>query len=116
MFTLHGECVNIEEVIAALLLFQWTSANTTSIFPTSSAQPTALSRPPAHERGSNPPLCNIPVTYARDLGFFSEPDHKTNNLKICPSGAGTPIDLFLLSPFLTLYFFLRLMKNLLEDS
>lgn len=83
--TASGKTYNADVVLLTL------GASLASVLPRVGRQITAKAWCVAHVQLNQEQadrLAGIPVTYARDLGFFFEPDRETRQLKVCPFGAG----------------------------
>lgn len=81
--TVSGKTYKAAVTIVAL------GASAATLIPSLGKQVTARGFPVAHvaltpEEAVK--LRGIPVTYARDIGFFFEPDDRANLLKLCPAG------------------------------
>lgn len=84
-YTASGKLFTADVVVVAL------GAEVAKVIPELAPQITAKAFAVAHVQltpSEAEKLRGIPVTYARDLGFFFEPDPRTGLLKLCPSGAG----------------------------
>ncbi|KAK1622529.1 FAD dependent oxidoreductase-domain-containing protein [Colletotrichum phormii] len=77
--------------ISAKLVIIATGAAAARLVPECGKQVVAKSWSVAHVKltdDETSALRGIPVIYARDLGFYFEPDPKTSLLKLCPMGGG----------------------------
>lgn len=84
-YTASGKLFTADVVVVAL------GAEVAKVIPELAPQITAKAFAVAHVQLTSSEaekLRGIPVTYARDLGFFFEPDPRTGLLKLCPSSAG----------------------------
>ncbi|KAF5005656.1 hypothetical protein FDECE_7912 [Fusarium decemcellulare] len=86
-----GACTASAKTYTADIVVVTLGASVAKLVPAIASQVTATAWSIAHVQltpTEAAELRGMPVTYARDLGFFFEPDPRTHLLKLCPSGAG----------------------------